>query len=399
MLDQSNSNISTTPMDSLTQSDKYLTVHLYNLSKKSRQILSERLNSQKCIRSENGCFRDFRGIVELCGLQKYYCDTVDRSADHMEELLRVWCSNADNLYPKANVENLLRFLEEIDRYDVFDDVLEAIDEDMKNAQAVEKYDPPKEPCLSKENNDVLTIQDLERLHENKPLKMYDAFILFEDEDSVFVDHLYKELEQRNFQLCTKSDLLLQSFEHTAIVNLIEKRCRRVIAVITKNFLNSSSNSNRFLVDFAQAEQVESGSLRIIPIVIEQEVEKSLPSNLKFLHKMRFYKDSKLYNFWKILECNLMDKSSSNTRSIQQNSSIENSKEEKDEKPLLSLQNDTSVVDLMEKLPLPPQNNLTNSVSLSNSKEAVNLKPKKWYNILKKSSKKKASKKTSENLIS
>lgn len=44
----------------------------------------------------------------------------------MEELLKIWCNNPDNMYPEANVETLLRFLEEIDRYDVSDDIMETI---------------------------------------------------------------------------------------------------------------------------------------------------------------------------------------------------------------------------------------------------------------------------------
>lgn len=116
-----------------------------------------------------------------------------------------------------------------------------------------KCNQPQKRCLPNERSDVLTIQDLQRLKENKPLKNYDAFVLYEDEDSSFVEEIFER--HPHYELCTKSDLIVQTFEHTAIVNLIEQRCRRVIAVISKNFLNSPSNANRFLVDFAQAQQV------------------------------------------------------------------------------------------------------------------------------------------------
>lgn len=372
-----------TKTSSLDQSQNYSSVHLDYLPIKARRIVSEKLNNKKCIRSENGSFcRDWRGILELCGLQKSYYDTVEKSLDPMEELLRQWCKNVDNVYPKANLEIFRGFLEEIDRYDVFDDILETIgDIEEFEGRTYEKFDQPEKSYLPDEKSDALTIQDLERLRENKPLKLYDAFVLFEDEDSDFVERLYGNLP--NYSLCKKSDLMAQTFEHTALVNLIEKRCRRVVAVISRHFLNSSSNANRFLVDFAQAEQIESGSLRIVPVVIEKEVERSLPSNLKFLHKLYYYKDSNLYDFWKILDSTLMDKSSFNTRSALQNCSNDSCmKNDKLDEPTAPppLPEAQSVQDLTDELTLPPKHDLTDSANL---KETVILKRKKWYKIFRK----------------
>ncbi|KAL5292362.1 MYD88 family protein [Megaselia abdita] len=291
------------------------------LSKKTRAILSV-LNNKKCIKSETGSPRDWRGIIELCELHKTHYGIVERSYDHMDEILRIWCSS-DSDHPKANVENLLRFLQEIDRFDVLEDIRETIEEDIKNyeehIESERKYEQLKVCSLPKDKF-VCTVQDLERLKENKPLKIYDAFILFEDEDIDFVETLYERLDK--FELCKKSDLLTTNFEHTAVVELIEKRCRKVIAVISKHFLNNTSNANRFLVDFAQAEQIETGARRIIPVILERELERRLPSNLKFLHKICFYKESNLYDFWQILKSNITDTSSFSTSRVERSISAE-----------------------------------------------------------------------------
>uniref|UniRef100_T1GFU3 TIR domain-containing protein n=1 Tax=Megaselia scalaris TaxID=36166 RepID=T1GFU3_MEGSC len=249
-------------------STRYLRIPLKHLTDKTRSVLSVSLNNKKHIRAENGFCRDWRGIIELCGLRKGYYDIVDNSSDHMEKLLELWCLKEGDLCPKAN--------------------------------------KPITSPLPVERNEVLTLQDLKRIEEGKPLRNYDAFLLFEDEDAEFVQTLLAKLS--NYHICMKSDLVRQTFEHTAVVELIEKRCRRVIAVISEHFLYSPSNANRFLVDFAQASQVESGDLRIIPVVTEREVEKYIPSNLKYLHKVQYYKNSPLYDFWRILESTLMDKS-------------------------------------------------------------------------------------------
>lgn len=397
-------------------STRYLRIPLKHLTDKTRSVLSVSLNNKKHIRAENGFCRDWRGIIELCGLRKGYYDIVDNSSDHMEKLLELWCLKEGDLCPKANVEQLLQFLEEIERFDVADDIKDIIADDVQKFEEFEsknisqkdiKYEKPITSPLPVERNEVLTLQDLKRIEEGKPLRNYDAFLLFEDEDAEFVQTLLAKLS--NYHICMKSDLVRQTFEHTAVVELIEKRCRRVIAVISEHFLYSPSNANRFLVDFAQASQVESGDLRIIPVVTEREVEKYIPSNLKYLHKVQYYKNSPLYDFWRILESTLMDKSalynkmqqitmaesvrknvdspsnhnnntnnSNNTNHHSPNNFHNNNQQQPppSEPPNNNLRHSISMTEILEQAPNPPTNTLINT-SMTNLAESRRSK-KKWY---------------------
>lgn len=55
-----------------------------------------------------------------------------------------------------------------------------------------------------------------------------------------------------FQLCIRDRDLIGGlqFEHDAIIKLIAERCRRLVVVVSSNFLKSKAN--KFFVTFAQA---------------------------------------------------------------------------------------------------------------------------------------------------
>lgn len=116
-------------------------------------------------------------------------------------------------------------------------------------------------CQAK-NAPILTTRDMERLEENQPLLMNDAFILFEDDDVNFVNYLIEELP--HYEFCKRSELLMGDFEHKIACNLIEKRCRKLIIVISKNFLDTNRKLNKYLIDFTTAFQI--GKLQNISIL-------------------------------------------------------------------------------------------------------------------------------------
>lgn len=71
-------------------------------------------------------------------------------------------------------------------------------------------------------------------------------------------------------------------EHEAIMEMVSKRCERVIAVISPLFLQSSANT--WIVNFTQANAVEQCRRKILPVIYK---ECELPSGLRYLTALRY----------------------------------------------------------------------------------------------------------------
>lgn len=97
-----------------------------------------------------------------------------------------------------------------------------------------------------------------------------------------------------FQLCWKERDLLSGieFEHDAIMQLIEKRCNRLIAVITPDFLRTPQND--FLLKFAQAESISKRRRMVIPCIYKPVDE--LPPQIKYCSKLNYnnFQDPELF---------------------------------------------------------------------------------------------------------
>lgn len=91
------------------------------LREKSRNSLSMHLNTIKVFVSENGYPRDYRGVLQSIGLNKFL-SFVQTKPDPMAEVLKLWLNNK----PKsATILQLRNVLENIDRCDVIDDTHES----------------------------------------------------------------------------------------------------------------------------------------------------------------------------------------------------------------------------------------------------------------------------------
>lgn len=98
---------------------------------------------------------------------------------------------------------------------------------------------------------ILTHDDLKRYEQDLGPQLYDAFILFADDDIVFATELIKYLEDCELKVCVKDrDLVPGVFEHESVIKLIAERCNRLVAVFSPAFFASSSN--KFFLSFAQS---------------------------------------------------------------------------------------------------------------------------------------------------
>lgn len=161
--------------------------------------------------------------------------------------------------------------------------------------------------------DVITTQDLECREKNLPLCNYDAFVIYHDKDVEFATELIERCENMGYQLCVKDRDLLGglSFESEAILNLISKRCVRLIIIVSKAFLKSPMQI--FITNYGQALGIEQGKRKIIPCLLE---ECDLPQMLRFCFRLDFYRNNKLFNFW-----DKLDKSLRETKDVKRTNSV------------------------------------------------------------------------------
>jgi TIR domain len=158
------------------------------------------------------------------------------------------------------------------------------------------------------------MQDLERSEKGLPLKTYDAFVIYNDKDVEFASELIERCESFGYSLCVKDRDLLGglSFESDAILNLLSKRCNRLIIIISKAFLKSPMQI--FITNFAQALGIEQGKRKIIPCLLEPC---DLPQMLRFCFRLDYYRNNRLFDFW-----DKLDKSLKVTTEVKNSNAVE-----------------------------------------------------------------------------
>lgn len=130
-------------------------------------------------------------------------------------------------------------------------------------------------CSFTDNKDIITMDDFERNKLGLPPQTYDAFVLFADSDIDFATELIETMEKHyNLKLCVKDrDLVGGVIEHDAVIELISKRCRRLVVIVSPSFFESPVH--KYLFGLAQVEGIG------IHILIVHILYFSLDSNTFF----------------------------------------------------------------------------------------------------------------------
>lgn len=280
---------------------------LWALQPSTVESLAVVLEQERLIPSDSGHLRDWRGVAELSGLAAdniLYQKISNCKDGHFKEIFRAW-----KLRQGANVRDLWGILADIDRFDVRDDTEGKVLEDIKVATKAAaakglQLDELKFTELAlnriKNEEDALTMEDLDCLNKGAPLPVYDAFILYGEDDAEAVREIVENLEAQGLKIIIKDrDLLGGTFEHAAVMKLIGSRCSKLIPFFTPTFFDSVYN--KFLVDFAQFYNLETNKKiggKIIPLVTDKQC--NIPPNLSIYSKMKFAPNTKLFNFWERL---------------------------------------------------------------------------------------------------
>ena len=93
------------------------------------------------------------------------------------------------------------------------------------------------------------------------------------------------------------DLVAGTVEHAASSDIIQERCKKVVAIFSPSFLKS--RENEFLSNFAQYVGIQTGQYIIIPVILKDCI---IPSQFNLLSKLKYEPQKKIVNFWDRLLC-------------------------------------------------------------------------------------------------
>lgn len=261
----------------------------------SRTSLSEHLNPTKVIPAPGGLPRDWRGLADLCDVPTPGPGTVGEK-DPTDTILTAWQKKD---IASASIERLCQFLEQLDRFDILDDLEACISDDVQRYWDRLDNDNQIQPFSDSNSLDesILTIDDIQRISSGLPPQNYHAFVLFADEDKEFGVRIVETLENDyNLKICYKDRDLVGgiNFEHEAIVRLVSERCNHLVVILSNNFVRSNP-VNKFYTNFAQAQGIVEKKRKVVPLNYNCDFE-LIPPQLKYHYMLDWRKE----NFFTIL---------------------------------------------------------------------------------------------------
>ncbi|KAK3612190.1 hypothetical protein CHS0354_016577 [Potamilus streckersoni] len=237
---------------------------------------------------------NYNGLAELIGFSYMEIRNFMRRSSPTIELLDAWTIKDPQ---NATLGKLWDYLYQMERLDVLNDCRKSVVRDAEayfEQQELDQYEfPIQDPEVSNSQVDrEMEIDDLEGAAVDDirygTQTTYDAFVSYNEEpkDLEFVRKMIRELEvNQNLKLFIPGrDDIPGAAKYVVTAAMIEKRCRRVIIVISENFGRSVMCD--FQVKFAQALAPGARSKRLIPVLIEKS---PIPRILKFLTVCDFTK--------------------------------------------------------------------------------------------------------------
>ncbi|GIY62162.1 myeloid differentiation primary response protein MyD88 [Caerostris extrusa] len=270
----------------------------------SHIFLGTRLNPQQQMLSSDGYARDYRGLAELMDFSYDDIKNFESKGDPTQHILREWV-----LQPNATMGRLVSFLEQIGRHDVKDDFKSHLEKDAaKYLQEMNKYkdSPLQVPEVTSCRSQCSQLDDLNVLTREDALTggvtIYDAYVSYADEDFTFVYQLVQRLESVGFKLFIRSrDLLAGHSEFEIDMQLIQERCRRVLIVLSPDYLKCPACEVQS--SFAAALGYAERRRKIVPILLKHC---DIPVTLRFVTKIDFTKPGIQDWIWETLKSSLQD---------------------------------------------------------------------------------------------
>ncbi|KAJ8375000.1 hypothetical protein SKAU_G00055800 [Synaphobranchus kaupii] len=248
----------------------YWSIPLIALNFNVRKKLGLYLNPRNTVAA------DWATLAEIMGFGYLEIKNYEKCDSPTAKILEDWSSRC----PEATVGKLVSMLEEAERKDVVTDLaplfarncIEFVERKKESPVQVDKVD-----SWTQEKNGITMKDDP---MGNMP-EMFDAFICYCQSDIKFVHEMIRQLEQTDyrFKLCVfDRDVLPGTCVWTITSELIEMRCKRMVAVISDDYLDSDACDfqTKFALSLCPAQRK-----RLIPVVY-RPMKKAFPSILRFL---------------------------------------------------------------------------------------------------------------------
>ncbi|XP_015255160.1 myeloid differentiation primary response protein MyD88 [Cyprinodon tularosa] len=225
---------------------------------------------------------DWTAVAETMGFSYLEIKNYESSRNPTKTVLDDWAARSSD----ASVGKLLSILEEVERRDIVEDLQPMIDDDVRKYLENQKRSaepplqvPEVDSCVPRTpERSGITVDDV----PGGAPELFDAFICYCQSDFDFVHEMIRELEQTEYKLklCVfDRDVLPGSCVWTITSELIEKRCKRMVVVISDEYLDSDACD--FQTKFALSLCPGARSKRLIPVVYKS-MKKPFPSILRFL---------------------------------------------------------------------------------------------------------------------
>ncbi|XP_049866790.1 myeloid differentiation primary response protein MyD88 [Pectinophora gossypiella] len=288
------------------ESDLY-TVPLTSLTFEAQNLLSCLLNTTKILLSEgpDKLPRDWRGLARLINISSEIANSYEN--DKTSKVIKYWILKKDST---ATVGKLLEYVQKMDRYDIFDDLMDLSEKGQLIVNQRLRPPPPSNQLANRVDNQLMPYD--EYLEENIITfhdkihgypQFYHAYVMYAMKDKDFVDELLTRMSERGYMLCTEDDLLP---DHTTVFAPVSRlissdRCHRIILVYSPDFLTSPAN--KFYMDYAQAVGIEMKKPKIIPCMYRNC---QLPPQMTFYSKLYYNAPGgkSSYDFWDRLAMSL-----------------------------------------------------------------------------------------------
>ncbi|XP_061522151.1 myeloid differentiation primary response protein MyD88 [Phycodurus eques] len=252
------------------------TVPLVALNMTVRKKLGLHLNPRTVVAA------DWTNVAEAMGFSYLEILNYQAAPNPILRVLDDWQAGST----EATVGKLLSILEEVERNDVVEDLRPLMEEDVRKyhkslkKKAVRPLQVPEvDSCVPRTPEmSGLTLEDDP---EGSP-ELFDAFICYCKSDIAFVHEMIRELEQTDYRLklCVfDRNVLPGSCVWTITSELIEKRCKRMVVVISDEYIESDACD--FQTKFALSLSPGARNKRLIPVVYKS-MTKQFPRILSFL---------------------------------------------------------------------------------------------------------------------
>uniref|UniRef100_A0A8C3YTJ5 Myeloid differentiation primary response protein MyD88 n=1 Tax=Catagonus wagneri TaxID=51154 RepID=A0A8C3YTJ5_9CETA len=223
---------------------------------------------------------DWTGLAEEMNFEYLEIRRLETHPDPTGSLLDDWQGR-----PGASVGRLLELLAKLGRDDVLVELGPSIEEDCKKYILKQQQEASEKPLqVDSVDSSIpwmsgITIRDdpLGQMPER-----FDAFICYCPSDIQFVHEMIRQLEQTNYRLklCVSDrDVLPGTCVWSIASELIEKRCRRMVVVVSDDYLQSKECD--FQTKFALSLSPGAHQKRLIPVKYKS-MKKEFPSILRFI---------------------------------------------------------------------------------------------------------------------